>query len=237
MKKVVILIDGQNLFYSLKGMNVIEKDIHWTKFFKALVDNNEELIRTYWFRPQKILDTYFTNTNIKYQVVKRHFNGYISNFPDDLDKIPPKIMDKINKKVEGIENWLRDEKTKFSNIEYNYDQLCLNYGNIEFIKTGIVKVNPFSKQYIGEKGVDISLAVKMISLSVNNKCDKIVLISGDYDYVEAIKFVKDNMTKIDIVRLHKGIPPKNRSVSRDLAVLADRVIDIYESDIKGKYSA
>ena len=128
------------------------------------------------------------------------------------------------------------KKTRFSNIEYNYDQLCLDYGNIEFVKTGIVKVDPFLQTYVGEKGVDISLAVKMISLSVQSKCEKIILISGDYDYAEAIKFVKDNMTKIDIVKLHKGHPPINRSVSRDLAVLADRVIDVYETDIKNEYS-
>lgn len=76
----------------------------------------------------------------------------------------------------------------------------------------------------------------MIALSVENKCEKIILISGDYDYVEAIKFVKNNMTKIHIVKIHKGHPPKNRSVSRDLAILADRVIDVYENEFKTNYS-
>ena len=216
-------------------MNIIEKDIHWTNFFNAILENDEELIRTYWFRPQKILDSYFTNGNIKYQIVKKHHSSYLSCFPSNLDSIPKETMDKINAKVKDVEDWLQNEKSQFSQIEYNYDQLSLNYGNIEFVKTGIVKVNPFSKQYVGEKGVDISLAVKMISLSVNQKCDKIILVSGDYDYAEAIKFVKDNMTKIDIVKFHKGYPPKNKSVSRDLAVLADRVIDVYESEIRNHY--
>lgn len=236
MKKVVVLIDGQNLFYSLKGMSIKERDVHWTKFFNELLEGGEELIRAYWFRPQKILDTYYTNKNIKYQVIKKHFNGYLCHFPDNLEKIPAEALEKIDKKVREIEEWLQTEKTKFANIQYNYDQLSLDYGNIEFVKTGIVKVNPYSRQYIGEKGVDISLAVKMISLSVNQKCDKVILISGDYDYAEAIKFVKDNMTKINVVKLHRGYPPKNRSVSRDLAVLADRVQDIYESDLKDKFA-
>jgi uncharacterized LabA/DUF88 family protein len=103
------------------------------------------------------------------------------------------------------------------------------------VKTGVVKVNPFIQEYVGEKGVDIALAVKMISLSVEKKCDKLILVSGDFDYAEAMKFVKNNMTKIHLVKLHKGIPPKNRSVSRDLAVLADKVIDVYESEIKSKF--
>jgi hypothetical protein len=43
------------------------------------------------------------------------------------------------------------------------------------------------------------------------------------------------MTKLHLVKVHKGIPPKNRSVSRDLAILADKVIDIYELDLKVRF--
>ena len=236
MKKVVVLIDGQNLYYNLKEMNIKEKDIDWTKFFNGILDTGEELIRAYWFRPQKILDSYFTSSNIKYQIVRKHYPNRLSYFPNDLENIPEPDKTSINDLSADAEKWLRDEKRRFSQIEYNYDQLSLDHGNIEFVKTGIVKVNPYDKKYVGEKGVDISLAVKMISLSVQEKCDKIVLVSGDFDYAEAIKFVKDNMTKIDIVKLHKGTPPKNRSVSRDLAVLADRMIDVYEVELKNDYS-
>ena len=63
----------------------------------------------------------------------------------------------------------------------------------------------------------------MISLSVGKRCDNIILISGDFDYAEAIKFVKNNMTKIHLVKIHKGYPPKNRSVSRDLAISANPI--------------
>jgi hypothetical protein len=59
--------------------------------------------------------------------------------------------------------------------------------------------------------------------------------SGDYDYAEAINYVKNNMTKVHIVKLHKGFPPKNRSMSRDLSDLADKVIDLYEADIRSNY--
>jgi uncharacterized LabA/DUF88 family protein len=50
--------------------------------------------------------------------------------------------------------------------------------------------------------VDIALAVKMISLSVENKCDKIILVRGDYDYADAINYVKNSITKIHLVTLH-----------------------------------
>jgi len=236
MKRVIILIDGQNLYYGLKSIGLIEKEINWTKLFRSLLsDDEDELVRTYWFRPQKILDTYFTTKNIKYQIIRRKYNSYCVKYTKDPNSLPSDIEKKVNEEIQQIESWLRQEKAKFASIEYNYDQISLAHEDIEIVKTGVVKVNPFQQEYIGEKGVDISLAVKMISLSVEKKCDKIILLSGDYDYAEAIKFVKNNMTKIHIAKFHKGFPPKNRNVSRDLAVLADKVIDVYESEIRENY--
>jgi len=235
MKSTIILIDGQNLFYSLKHIGIMERDIIWDKFFSSLLTPDDELIRTYWFRPQKILDSYYTASNIRnqvcYKLFRPHFQAYKINRPG----VPDNILEQIDSEARRIEEWLTAEKSKFAGIEYNYDQISLEYGDIEFVKTGIVKIDPYNQMYIGEKGVDIALAVKMISLSVEKKCDKIILVSGDYDYAEAIRFVKNNMTKIHLVKFHKGFPPKNKSVSRDLAVLADKVIDVYESDLRSNY--
>ena len=235
-KKVVILIDGQNLYYSLHEMGIIEKDVDWTKLFESFVELNDELVRTYWFRPAKILDTFFTEDKITRAIVYKkhrpHFEHYKNN---EMSEVPINVQTQVNREKDEVMSWLKRQKEKFSDLEYAYDQLCLTYDDIEIIKTGVVKIDPFRQTYLGEKGVDISLAVKMISLSVQRKCDKIILVSGDYDYSEAVKFVKDNMTKISVVKFHKGYPPRNRSMSRDLSILADKVIDVYESDLKSIY--
>jgi uncharacterized LabA/DUF88 family protein len=235
MKKVVILIDGQNLFYTLKDLMLIEKDIKWNDFFNCLLEKEDELVRTYWFRPQRILDTHYTHQHIENYIVGTRFQAHCDNYRNNRNVISQNILEKINKEIEIVENWLKKEKERFSAIEYSYDKICLENTSIEMVKKGVLKINPYKQGYIGEKGVDIALAVKMISLSVEKKCDKIILVSGDYDYAEAIQYVKNNMTKIHIVKIHNGVPPRNKSVSRDLAVLADRVIDIYESDIKANF--
>lgn len=235
MKRVVVLVDGQNLFYTLKDLALIEKDIKWNDFFNYLLESEDELIRAYWFRPQKILDTHYTHQHIENYIVGRQFRSHSGNYKNNRDIIPKDILEKINREIAIVEDWLKKEKTKFSAIEYNYDQICLENNSIEIVKKGVIKINPYKQGYIGEKGVDIALAVKMISLSVEGKCDKIILVSGDYDYAEAIQYVKNNMTKINIVKIHKGIPPRNQSVSRDLAVLADKVINIYESEIRSRF--
>jgi len=235
MKRTVILIDGQNLFYSLKNLNIYERDVKWNELFKWFLAAEDELIRTYWFRPQRLLDTHYTTQNIKNQIIYKKFNNYYSDFLNNTGNIPQTTLNQVNSECTKVEEWLRNEKIRFSQIEYSYDQLSLEYEDVEIVKTGIVKIDPFKQIFIGEKGVDISLAVKMIALSVEKKCDKIILVSGDYDYAEAINFVKNNMTKIHIVKFHKGFPPKNKSVSRDLAVLADKVIDVFESELKASF--
>lgn len=235
-KKVVILIDGQNLFYGLQYLGLKERDIKWTHLFQSLLEPNDELIRAYWFRPQRIQDGHLTAESIRNQVIYKRYNGCYAHYKSgNTTAIDTRTLTNIDEDVKQVEKWLHDQKAKFSNIEYNYDQLCLDNTDIEIVKKGIVKVNPYQQEYNGEKGVDIALAVKMISLSVENKCNKIILMSGDYDYAEAISYVKNNMTKVHIVKWHKGYPPKNKNMSRDLSVLADKVIDIYEADIRSNY--
>ena len=204
--------------------------------FASFIDSDDELVRAYWFRPQKILDTYFTDDMIRKQIVNKFYRTHFNNFKNsNLSCVPKSVVDDVENKTNTAVAWVKTQKEKFSNIEFAYDQMCLENEDIEIVKSGVIKIDPHNQIYLGEKGVDISLAVKMIALSVQKKCDKIILISGDFDYSEAIRFFKDNMTKIHIVKMHKGYPPKSKSMSRDLSVLADRVIDVYEQQIRSNY--
>lgn len=234
-KRVVILVDGQNLYYCLKEIKIIEKDINWNNFFQYLLTPEDELVRTYWFRPQKIHETCQNPNTIKSKIVFKKFHNYYDDFISNPEKLSNEINKKIDIEYQTVENWLRFEKNKFSGIEHTYDQLSNEYEDIEIVKAGVVKVDPLKQIYLGEKGVDISLAVKMISLSVDKKCDKIILVSGDFDYAEAIKYVKNNMTKVHIVKFHQGDPPKTKSFSKDLGFLADKVINIFESELKSNF--
>lgn len=237
MKKVIVLIDGQNLFYTLKEMGLQERQIKWDEFLQFLINNNtDELVRTYWFRAQKLSDSYYTTDNIKRDFIWKNHRPHFENFKQKrFNLIPQNIITQMDQYCAETEKWINNARKKFNNLEYIYDKLSCDYEDIEIVKKGVIKISPYKKDYIGEKGVDIALAVKMIALSVEKKCDKIILVSGDYDYAEAIQFVKNNMTKIHIVKLHKGVPPKNLNMSRDLSVLADKIINIYEEDIRKNF--
>lgn len=235
-KKVVVLVDGQNLYYNLHDIKLLEKEVNWTALFNSMVSEGDELVRTYWFRPAKIQDTFLTEEKITLGLVYKKYRTHLLHYQNkEYDKIPDTIKAKVEAEVKEALEWVEKQRKKFADLEYAYDQLCLMHDDIEIVKTGVVKISPQKQVYIGEKGVDISLAVKMISLSVARKCDTIILVSGDYDYSEAVRYVKENMTKIHVVKFHKGYPPKSRSMSRDLSILADKVIDIYEADLKTKF--
>ncbi|MBM3326308.1 MAG: NYN domain-containing protein [Calditrichaeota bacterium] len=50
----------------------------------------------------------------------------------------------------------------------------------------------FSQQFFPtEKGIDVQIAVDMIRLGLLKACEGIVLVSGDSDYVHAVRFAKD----------------------------------------------
>jgi len=63
---------------------------------------DDELIRSYWFRPQKILDSYYTTDNIERQVVFKNFNKYFENFKTNRSVIPSEILIKIKSQVDEI---------------------------------------------------------------------------------------------------------------------------------------
>jgi len=57
-----------------------------------------------------------------------------------------------------------------------------------------------------EKEVDVKLAVDLIDLAYRNKYDRVLLISGDADFMHALVIVKRLKKQIDIVSLHNRIP-------------------------------
>ena len=131
-KKVVVLVDGQNLFYALQQMGLKERDINWASLFASFCEPTDELIRAYWFRPQKIQDSHLTAESIRNQVVYKKYNNYYANYRNGkLSIIDAGILASIEQDAKDVERWLHEQKARFSNIEYNYDQLYLDNADIE----------------------------------------------------------------------------------------------------------
>jgi len=57
-----------------------------------------------------------------------------------------------------------------------------------------------------------------------------------YRRSEALKYVRDKLKIVHLVRFLKGQPPKGSEMSYELTLCADKVIDIYESQVKKDFT-
>jgi len=80
------------------------------------------------------------------------------------------------------------------------------------------------KQVYVEKGVDVAVATKMLTLAHNRAFDMAILVSGDKDYLQTVRSVKSLGLRVEIVSWRA-------SLSRDLAVESSAPV-IYLDDIR-----
>ena len=203
-------------------MNIMEKQINWTEFLNGCLSEGDELVRAYWYQAEKLNHPQITFERAKTIAVKQN-QGASHSF----------IEAEAKKLMSQAQLWLREHNEKYDRQLHRYDEMSIQFPQIEMVRKGLIKVDPFKEIYRGEKGLDVALAVNMIKL--HSKCEKIILISGDLDYAEAIQYIKDSLKTVHIVRIFKGEPPRNKSVSRMLMAIAEKTISIYETDIRKKY--
>ena len=77
-----------------------------------------------------------------------------------------------------------------------------------------------------EKGVDVGLAIKMLTLGINRAYETAILVAGDRDYLETVQFLKGLGLRVEIIAWRKGL-------SSDLAAEASEPVT-YLDDLRGK---
>lgn len=75
-----------------------------------------------------------------------------------------------------------------------------------------------------EKGVDVALATKMLMLGINKAYETAILVSGDRDYLETVKFIKGLGLRVEVISWRNGL-------SSDLAAESSAPI-IYLDDLE-----
>ncbi len=72
-----------------------------------------------------------------------------------------------------------------------------------------------------EKGVDVGLATKMLMLGVNKAYETAILVSGDRDYLETVKFIKNLGLRVEIISWQGALAADLESESSSSVVLLD----------------
>jgi uncharacterized LabA/DUF88 family protein len=109
------------------------------------------------------------------------------------------------------------------------DKIAHAYDYLEFRRCGSITYNLLTNDFEREKGIDVKLAIDL--LSFKDISDLAILFSGDQDYVPAIQAYKDSGKHIFAVNFETS---NNRILpggSYALARLVDKVVTIRQEDI------
>ena len=86
------------------------------------------------------------------------------------------------------------------------------------------------KELIVEKGVDVSLAVFMLQAAYKDQYDRLILVNGDGDLLDALTLVRDTFNK-EIL-----IVGTSRTISGDLKALATEIVHVDDPEVFKNFS-
>ena len=198
--KTIVYIDGQNFLYKI-AERVVASGLATNKQEVSFVDIPYLLSRI--FSDERLEIRYYGVAKIRQQ----------KDYGEEIQK----------KSIQFADNLRRMRS-------------CLAKTGIEFRATGVLKVRDRDEckkcgatdYKFQEKGVDVGLAVDMVSDSLRNQVDHIVLISSDTDLVPAVKVAKEAGKLITYVGF-------DNQITRLLSSLADSTHVIRSNEVVEAY--
>lgn len=132
---------------------------------------------------------------------------------------------------------IKVKTTRFSDVARRIRN-TLNAQNIEFNESGKLKVKDSDKCHncghtdlrLQEKGVDVGIAVDMVTDALTHEYDEQVLVSSDTDLLPAIQVVKESGAKV----IYIGFSNKT---TKAIIAKADRTEIIRDQEIIDAYDA
>ena len=236
--RTVVFIDGENFRNNLRHFAFVsnpalgayrleEKHFFWKAFFQGVINEfdkatswTHQLIRVYWYYSATI-SPWSESPRLAQKVV---------------DEYAGRIALTANQVTQLAKDWYGKERRYFEKLrEQTFEDIQRDTGFLEFKYVGQYVVHPYRvfridtdtqggvTNYLGrqqgEKGVDIGIAVDMISKMDNY--DAAILISGDADYIPAVKYLKDHLKYVYQFSIAKGVPPIIEYLSAYLKGTAD----------------
>jgi len=227
--KVAFFVDGQNLFHNLKGLNkkLREENIDWGKLFSSCLSDGEEISKVYWFRPKDIEEQIKLNRNTLYRKIVAQKYPHKPELLNKLNRLPAEVFKVVNKEYEEYLDWWKNEKRRFFSVHRKYQKLVNDYKFMNLYRSGVLKVDTYNQIIVGEKGVDVALAVKTIETILLGECDRVVLVSSDSDYEEVVKCSMRHSKNIKCISFGK--------MSNRLEAMVDGMYEFSCEDLQSKF--
>jgi len=208
LEKLMIFIDGGNLFQCAKSENV-KID------FEKLVDflsGRFNLIRVYYVKvhyENSTLQCGVSTLSIQKPTNKPHLLrcGKTQRLFDYTGVPINRMWNKNKESKDSFEKRLNKQKIFLDNLAFD-----LNFHVIT--KPLVLEDNK-----IKEKGIDVNIATDILWHGLSNNYDTFVLLSGDKDLMDCLTRMKDNGKKV-IVANFEG------KISREVKRIADKYINL-----------
>lgn len=213
MKRILILIDAQNFTNSIVNTSKIKKQ-------DRIID---------WWKINNFVLEYLKN-NIQYKEDKlTHLRTYYYT-----GEVTESLLSKINfniKKVKGKdeEKFLFD-KEKAEKIKKGFEEFEKKANNYYFFEIRKKPLQYSPNKGIFQKGVDVQIAVDLVSQAYLNTYDILVLFSGDIDLYESLITIK-NLGKHVLIFSSESVMAKELIRTADMYVnfdiLDDKLLDLF----------
>lgn len=188
MSRIMIFVDGRNYYHSLK------KSFQNTKIdfqkVSAFLSKGNDLINIYFY----VSPVPWQEDAEKYSSQQKYFEKL--KLIKRLELILGRLEHRKNKKLEKVK---RDFHKLY--IEIKEDINSERNADFEELEKNLDEILKFGNKV--EKGVDVNLAVDLVTLAFENKYDIAIVISNDGDFVPAVKKAQSYGKKVYNVKFPK----------------------------------
>lgn len=219
MKKVAIIVDGQFLLHRIRDAQSSTQYPNLEDQYNFLTNlinsNDEELFRIFYYQgsPNKqTVDKPISKDKINFS--ESQINKYSSNLITELsnkDFVAMRLGDTFfrgwklkNPVLEKIRNGIIKDTSKLTDDDFTPD--------------------------FQQKGVDIKIGLDVAWLSNNNIVDRIYMVTGDADFIPALKQARRDGIQIKLVKIG------TKKINNDLLKHSDFILDLSNNDVIDKIS-
>ena len=234
--RTAIFVDGANFRGNLRDFSFVSEPPHPDKPRYRLEEHHFDWKSFY----DGVLREFDQATGWEHQLLRVHWYHAASISPwipteRDRVRLAQRIVDQ-HPEIEGLtvekvialaHSWYTRERNYFERLREDiFENIQRQTDFLEFRYVGQYQIHPLSVYRIeqnddgeinyrgvqvGEKGVDIGIAVDMIAKMPH--CDVAILVSGDADFLPVVGYLKDHLKYVYQFSVAKGVPPSIRYLS------------------------
>ena len=255
--RTAIFVDGANFRANLRDFSFAsvppsgrreyrleERHFDWKKFFAGVLAKfnqatgwEHQLIRVHWYYAESI-SPWISSETLRLRLAQR----VVSQHPELTGLTPQEVIALAHR-------WYTQERDYFERLREDvFENIQRRTDFLEFRYVGQYQVHPlrahrierdakgeivYRGTQIGEKGVDIGIAVDMIAKMPNY--DVAILVSGDADFLPVVGYLKDHLKYVYQFSVAKGVPPSIRYLSPYLKGKVDCFASYDEAELLNEH--